>query len=240
MESALDARRAGAILRLLQHNASFECLGPMEPRPNDAKLFQVVFSSGLASRCDRTMGSQTLAQLRNNIRQLKYEIVERKRVEEAWQHSRAQLREVAAYHEQVKEDERKRIAREIHDDFSQNQLVLRIAASLLHERTASSHSRLHQKVGQTLEHIDAIIPAVQVIINNLRPAVLDLGLDAAIESQLREFERRTGIRCILQSQVADADFEMYGNRATAFFRILQESLTNVARHAQATEVRIQL
>lgn len=188
----------------------------------------------------RRMRGQTLSQLRNNIRKLEHEIAERKRAEEALQHSRALLRELAAYQEQVKEDERKRIAREIHDDLGQNLMVLRIDVSLLHARTGASHTRLHQKVGQTLEHIDATIRAVRVIINNLRPAVLDLGLHAAIEWQLREFERRTGIHCILQGQVTDTDFEMDDNRATAFFRILQESLTNVARHAQATEVRIQV
>lgn len=186
----------------------------------------------------RRMRGQTLAQLRGIIRQLEHEIAERKRAETALQQSREQLRQLAAYQEQVKEDERKRIAREVHDDLGQNLMVLRIDVSLLHERTAASHPRLHAKAGQTLEHIDATIRAVRVIINNLRPAVLDLGLQAAIEWQLREFERRTGIHCFLQNQVVPSDFEMDDHRATAFFRILQESLTNVARHAQATEVRI--
>lgn len=188
----------------------------------------------------RRMRGQTLAQLRSIIRQLEHEIAERKRVEEALQHSREQLRQLAAYQEQVKEDERKRIAREIHDDLGQNLMALRIDVSLLHARTAHTHSRLHHKVDQALAHIDATIRAVRVIINNLRPAVLDLGLHAAIEWQLREFERRTGITCIFENQAEEADFEMDDNRATAFFRILQESLTNVARHAQASEVRVEV
>lgn len=165
------------------------------------------------------------------------DITERKKVEEALRHSRQLLRHLVSYQEKVREDERKRIAREIHDDLGQNLLALRIDVAMLHTRTEKSHPRLNARVRLALDHIDATIRAVRAAINNLRPAVLDLGLNAAIEWQVQDFRRRTGIACSLRM---DADVILDDNCATALFRILQESLNNVQRHAQATEVEIRL
>jgi signal transduction histidine kinase len=183
---------------------------------------------------------QTTEQLQCVIRQLEHEVIERKHAEQELQKSRELLRELAAYQEQVKEDERKRIAREIHDELGQNLLALRIDVSMLHARTGSAHPKLNEKVRYVLAHIDSSIKAVRAIINNLRPSVLDLGLHAAIEWQVKEFERRTGIGCKLSMDDNKTDCELDDHRATALFRILQESLTNVARHAQATLVIIAL
>jgi signal transduction histidine kinase len=89
-----------------------------------------------------------------------------------------------------------------------------------------------------LYHIDATVKTIRTIINNLRPAVLDLGLTAAVEWQVGEFSRRSAIVCEL---VMDAsEYTLSDARATTLFRILQESLTNVIRHANATKVRIEL
>jgi PAS domain S-box-containing protein len=165
------------------------------------------------------------------------DISERKKMEEALQHSRQMLRHLVSYQERVREDERKRIAREIHDDLGQNLLALRIDISMLHMRTSDAHPKLHECVGVALNHIDATMKAVRAAINNLRPTVLDLGLNAAIEWQVQDFQRRSGIICKL---VVGADFMLDDNRATALFRILQESLNNVIRHAQANQVRIDL
>ncbi|HEY8609326.1 MAG TPA: PAS domain S-box protein [Noviherbaspirillum sp.] len=165
------------------------------------------------------------------------DITERKKVEEALRHSRQLLRHLVSYQEKVREDERKRIAREIHDDLGQNLLALRIDVSMLHTRTLQSHPKLNARVQVALDHIDATIKAVRAAINNLRPAVLDLGLGAAIEWQVQDFKRRSGIACELQM---DDDFSLDDNRATALFRILQESLNNVLRHARASQVRISL
>jgi signal transduction histidine kinase len=185
-------------------------------------------------------GGKTLGQLQGVIAQLEHEIAERERAQEALQQSRALLRQLAAYQEQIKEDERKRIAREIHDELGQNLMALRIDVSLLQARTGQTHPILNRKVRNALQQIDTTIKAVRSIINNLRPSVLDLGLFAAIEWQIKEFERRTGIRCELEGDSAGYDLELDDQRATAFFRILQESLTNVARHAQAQQVRVRL
>jgi signal transduction histidine kinase len=183
---------------------------------------------------------QSTAQLQLVIRQLEHEVIERKHAEQELQKSRELLRELAAYQEKVKEDERKRIAREIHDELGQNLLALRIDVSMLHARTSNAHPKLNEKVRYVLAHIDSSIKAVRAIINNLRPSVLDLGLHAAIEWQVKEFERRTGIECKLSMDDNKTDYELDDHRATALFRILQESLTNVARHAQATLVLIEL
>lgn len=181
-----------------------------------------------------------MEQMQSIISRLEHEVGERVRAEEELQKSRESLRQLALYQEQIKEDERKRIAREIHDDLGQNLMALRIDVSLLHARTGRTHPLLNEKVSQVLAQIDTSIKAVRVIINNLRPAVLDLGLHAAIEWQLTEFERRTGIACELDVDDAQSERILDDSRATALFRILQESLSNVARHAQASMVHISL
>jgi signal transduction histidine kinase len=163
-------------------------------------------------------------------------INERMQAEKALRQSREELRQLASYQERIKEDERKRIAREIHDELGQNLLALRIDIAMLHARTGTSHPKLNKKVHSVLEHIDSTMKAMRAIINNLRPTVLDLGLNAAIEWQVKEFQRRTGIACELV--MPDLELSIDDNRATALFRILQESLNNVFRHARATKAKI--
>lgn len=165
-------------------------------------------------------------------------INERKQAEEALRQSREELRQLASYQERIKEDERKRIAREIHDELGQNLLALRIDIAMLHARTGSTHPKLNKRVHGVLEQIDNTMKAMRAIINNLRPTVLDLGLNAAIEWQVKDFQRRTGIACELVMD--EAELVVDDNRATALFRILQESLNNVFRHARATRTRIEV
>lgn len=148
------------------------------------------------------------------------------------------LRQLAAHAEQIKEGERKRIAREIHDELAQNLLALKIEAEILANRTRDRHVRLHERAAATVRQIDLSIRSVRQIINDLRPNVLDLGLNAAVDWQVSEFTRRTGIECELVED--ETEHHLDDHCATAFFRILQESLNNVARHARATKVRIDL
>src|SRR5262249_10995185 len=131
-----------------------------------------------------------------------------------------------------------RIAREIHDELGQNLLALRIDISMLHVRTGAAHPKLNKKVRAVLDQIDSTMKSMRSIINNLRPTVLDLGLNAAIEWQVKEFQRRTGIACDLKMQ--EKELIVGDDLATALFRILQESLHNVLRHAQATHAGIEL
>lgn len=168
------------------------------------------------------------------------DISERKKMEEALQLSHCQLRELAAHQNRVKEDERKRIAREIHDDLGQNLLALRIDVAMLHTRTGETHPRLHNKTAGVLENIDATVKSVRSIMNDLRPTSLDLGLQAAIEWQVAEFQKRNGIVCKLSMGGHEFFATLDDDRATALFRILQESLANVIRHAQASLVSVKV
>jgi signal transduction histidine kinase len=152
--------------------------------------------------------------------------------------SHRNLRRLAAHADQIKEGERKRIAREIHDDLGQNLLALRIEADMLATRTSERQPRLHQRARATLRQIDLTIKSVRQIINDLRPNVLDLGLSAAVEWQIAEFRQRTGIACELIG--ASGDIGLNDHRATAIFRILQESLSNIQRHAAASAVVVDL
>jgi two-component system sensor histidine kinase UhpB len=156
------------------------------------------------------------------------------------QQSFTQLRQLSDHQEQIKESERKRIAQEIHDDLGQNLLALKMDVTTLHARTADAHSRLNQRVGIVLDNINATILSVRSIMNDLRPAVLDLGLHAAATWHLQQFERMSGIDCELACTTPQDEFGLNESQTLAVFRILQESLANVARHAQASQVRIAL
>jgi len=152
--------------------------------------------------------------------------------------SHHKLRQLAAHADQIKEQERKRIAREIHDDLGQNLLVLRIDADLLASRTRQNHPRLHARARSTLTQIDSTIKSVRHIINDLRPTVLDLGLNAAVEWQIAQFRQRSGMVCELIEH--QSDIRIDDRCATAFFRVLQESLSNILQHARASLVRVEL
>jgi signal transduction histidine kinase len=152
--------------------------------------------------------------------------------------SHHKLRRLAAHAEQIKEEERKRIAREIHDDLGQNLLALRIEADVLATRTSYRHPRLHERARWTLEQIDHTMRSVRQIINDLRPNVLDLGLGAAVEWQIAQFRQRSGIVC--EYEESGGDMGIDDHCAIAYFRILQESLSNVQQHANASLVKVEL
>lgn len=142
--------------------------------------------------------------------------------------------------EQVREQERNRIGRDIHDDLGQHLLALKIELSLMQVSTSSAHPRLHQQVGCLLHGLELATGSLRAIVNDLRPIALEQGLRMAMERQLSEFSRINGIRHELEAS-ADA---FHGQRDRAvdamLFRILQELLANVVRHAQATEVQVAL
>ncbi len=152
--------------------------------------------------------------------------------------SHHKLRRLAAHADQIKEQERKRIAREIHDDLGQSLLVLRIEADLLATRTGQRHPRLHARAHATLSQIDGTIKSVRNIINDLRPTVLDLGLYAALEWQIAQFRAHSGIVCELVDH--QREIVISAPCATAVFRVLQESLSNILQHAKASLVRVEL
>lgn len=151
--------------------------------------------------------------------------------------SRARLAELTAHIEQVKEQERTRIAREIHDDLGGNLTAIKMALAMLAPRLPDDPSL--QERAAYLDHlVDRTIEAVHRISLDLRPSTLDLGIVAALEWQAREFEKQSGIACIFRG--FDADIALEQDHASALFRIFQEALTNIAKHAGATRVTVSL
>lgn len=154
-------------------------------------------------------------------------------------HSQEQLRQLTARLQALREEERASIAREIHDDLGGSltglKLDLRQMAKVLEPRA----DPLTARFDALYSSIDQIIQNVRRIATELRPAMLDdLGLAATVEWQLREYEQRSGIHSLLHLE--SADLAIPPATATALFRIFQEALTNVARHAQATQVEVTL
>ena len=168
------------------------------------------------------------------------DITERKMAEQALMQSQTELRELAAHQARVKEDERRRIAREIHDDLGQNLLALRIDVSLLESETRTCDPAINERIHGLLSQVDNVVRSVRTIINDLRPAVLDLGLQCAVEWQVQQFRQRSGVSCTLSVEGGEIDGVLDEEAATSVFRIVQESLTNVSRHAYATHVDIRL
>lgn len=168
------------------------------------------------------------------------DITESKRNEENLQRTLAQLRELTDHQQTIKEEERRRIALDIHDDLGQNLMVLRIDVSLLHARTARTHPRLHRHAQRVLDTIDATIRSVRTIINDLHPSTLELGLGPAAEWLIRQMESRSAIRYQLSLDSEAPDLGLNQRQTSAIFRVLQESLSNIVRHAQASEVEVAL
>jgi PAS domain S-box-containing protein len=168
------------------------------------------------------------------------DITDSKRNEENLERTLAQLRELSDHQQTIKEEERRRIALDIHDDLGQNLMVLRIDVSLLHARTAASHPRLHRHAQRVLDTIDATIRSVRTIINDLHPSTLELGLGPAAEWLIRQMESRGTIRYRLTLDSEAADLGLDQRQTSAIFRVLQESLSNIVRHAQASEVEVAL
>jgi PAS domain S-box-containing protein len=167
------------------------------------------------------------------------DITAAKQVEDQLRASQEQLRELSRFLESVREDERTRVAREMHDELGQTLTALRIDLSWLAKRLPADQLSLHEKAESMYRTIDGVIQAVKRIAAELRPGVLDdLGLADAIEWQTQELGRRTDIKFTFSVRpeyiVLDPD------RSTAIFRICQEALTNVVRHAEATRVSVNL
>lgn len=183
------------------------------------------------------------AELLKTNQLLKQEITDRKYAEKQLIQSREQLRKLATRIQSIREEEITRVAREIHDDLGQLLTVLKIELSLMDKKLSSAsncgQSYPTNQIKSITELIDSAIFRVQKISTELRPAVLDtLGLVEAIKFQSKEFETLNGIHCELDINTNNAIFNQ--EQSTAIFRILQESLTNVIRHAKATRVRISL
>ena len=164
---------------------------------------------------------------------------ERQRAEDKLRRSLDQLRALTTYLQYVREEERTRIAREVHDELGQALTGLKLDMSWLAARLARNARPVQDKVKTMVDHIDETIQTVRRIATELRPGILDsLGLVAALEWQANEFQSRTRIPCQVTATVDDSELQQ--QFATVFFRIYQETLTNIIRHAKATRVDVRL
>ncbi|MCD6282824.1 PAS domain S-box protein [bacterium] len=167
------------------------------------------------------------------------DITDSKRAKQELEASRQQMRALSMRVLSAQEEERTRISREIHDELAQTLTALAFDLAWLGNRLPEGEVALQGKVKTMSEHIGEATKAVQRISAELRPGMLDdLGLVSAAEWYLKEFQNRTGIECDLK--MTTEDLALDDNRSTTVFRILQEALTNVARHAEATEVCVRL
>jgi PAS domain S-box-containing protein len=166
------------------------------------------------------------------------DISERKEVEHRLRESYEMLRELTSRRETAREEERKRIARELHDELGQQLTALRMGASTLRIRFGPHNPELMEHVQKLLELADQTMQVVRDAVSSLRPGALDAGISAAVEWLAAEFSRGTEVTYSLS--VPDENLPLAEERAIALFRIVQEALTNVARHAHARHVHVKL
>lgn len=167
------------------------------------------------------------------------DITEHKRAEGQLKTSQQQLRDLSMRLQSLQEEERAKIAREIHDELGQSLTALKLDLSWINQRLLKEQDKLHQKIEKMSLLIDDTIQIVRRISTELRPTILDdLGLVAATDWAVREFQSRTETECNLI--IEPEDISLNTACATTVFRILQEALTNVARHTTATKVDISL
>ncbi|HXJ72068.1 MAG TPA: response regulator, partial [Candidatus Dormibacteraeota bacterium] len=241
-ESAPGDRALHDIFRLspLEGRAPGE-LTPASPRSEQAEL---------KARDGSTLPIEfTTAPIRNDAGTITgqvlifRDITDRRRAEAELTQSRENLRSLAAHMETLRENERTRIAREVHDELGQMITGLRMDLAWIQKRLAAiSDEPLREpllgKARSMSTLLEQLVKAVRKIASELRPAVLDLGLCAAMDWQARDWQQRTGIMCELVTP--SAAVLLPEGLGTALFRIFQETLTNAARHAQATRVQVRL
>jgi signal transduction histidine kinase len=183
-----------------------------------------------------------LARLGPSVKRALRESIERKERHQAeikLRHSNERLRALTAYLQHVREEERTRIARQVHDELGQALTGLKLDLSWLAGHLPRGSRTLQQKAQTLSAGIDTTIQTVRRISTDLRPGILDnLGLLAAIEWQAQEFQLRTGIPCTVTTTVPETMWDQ--EFSTAFFRIFQETLTNIIRYAAASRVEVTL
>jgi PAS domain S-box-containing protein len=195
----------------------------------DGTFFPVVYSSSPIASDGGIIGAVLVFR----------DMTARKQAEEALRRSQEELRGLAARLQAVREEERAVLAREIHDELSGALTALKMDVSLLPDRAAKDHEAFLEKLRSMSQLIDTTLDRVHTIVTELRPVVLDkLGLVAAIEWQTGEFHERSGFVC--ETHLPAEEIALDSERSTGLFRILQEALTNVARHANATKVIVEL
>lgn len=166
-------------------------------------------------------------------------ITQNKAAEEALLQSQTELRRLAAHQDQVKEEERKRIAREIHDELGSQLTSIKAFVSVALERAMARGEPADPLLQDAAELARSAMETVRRVITDLRPSVLDqLGIWAALEWYAGRVQQMSGLHCTCDIDPSVADVDLPAEMATMLFRVTQEALTNVVRHANATEVKI--
>ncbi len=179
------------------------------------------------------------AELLKTNRELRQAIAASRMTEEELTTSRMQFRNLSEKLRTALEEERTRISREIHDELGQSLTALKFDLAATGNLVAAGQTELAEKTKSMILFVDSILTTVKKISREMRPGMLDdLGLVAAIEWQAREFQERTKIPC--EVVVAPEEMTVDPERSTAIFRIFQEVLTNITRHAGATNVEVTL
>lgn len=169
--------------------------------------------------------------------ELRHSMENLRRAESELRESRDNLRELSAALQSIREEEKTRIARELHDELGQALTALKMDASAIASELPPRQAELIRRANGMKALIDSTVASVRRISADLRPVMLDsLGLAPTLEWLVREFEGRSGVR--VQLHLPDDDMGASGDAATAVFRIVQEALTNVARHARAKNVEV--
>lgn len=164
------------------------------------------------------------------------DVTERMRADEALRHSREELRELAAVAQSVREQEKSRIARELHDELGQSLTALKMDVIALRGELPPELTAMAERIARIESTVSQTVAATRRISADLRPLMLDdLGLAAAVEWVLQEFSQRSTAQCNVEIH---GDVDLHDPHATAVFRVLQESLTNIAKHANATHVNV--
>lgn len=164
-------------------------------------------------------------------------VTEKYIAEEKLKESYESIRNLTEHLQRIREEERTHIAREIHDELGQQLTVLKMDIAWLNKKVGSAEEGVKEKLSDLLSMIDATVKTVRRIASELRPSLLDdLGLVPAMEWHLHEFEKRSGIATSFSGP--ETDSPLPDDIKIGLFRILQESLTNVARHARAKEVKV--
>jgi signal transduction histidine kinase len=186
---------------------------------------------------DITARKQAMESLTLHRDQLEQEVRERTRTERALRESREKLRQLAAHEESIREEERKQMAMTIHDELGQLLTAIKMDMSLL-KMILLQGTEWTTKLGEMGELVERTMRIVRDVASHLRPAALNFGLVSALEWLVGDHSRHSSLIC--RFQLEGREPILTDDRATAVFRIVQEALTNVSRHANATHVNVVL
>jgi len=221
-----------------RHIAQFGSTGTTSRRMGDPRILYGLRANGEefpieASISQHTEGGKKLFTV------ILRDVTERVRAETALRSSKEELRELALTAQNVREQEKSRIARELHDELGQSLTALKMDVTWLRQHVPGGGASVSRKLDDIETLLDGTVAATRRISSDLRPLMLDdLGLVPAVEWLVQKFTERNGIPCELD--IGTPDLELHDPYASAVFRILQESLTNAARHAQASRVEVSI